>query len=168
MTKTIHFRLKAAYDVAPGQTILRNGENGVEVCVKGERVGKEFVRHYLAPLVPKPGDDAALYYLDPEDEVAVCSGQLRISLGDARDVPVASGCAFVNGRGTYLRLDEHARFHGHKALSYLDMATGDVRSRQEKGITAVHPDWTVVGVDLDGETVPVDVLCAAFADSSVS
>lgn len=168
MTQPIHFRLKAAYDVHPGQLILRTGEAGVEICVKAERKGKDFVRHYLVPLSPLPPEGASLVYLDPEEEVATCAGQLRIILGEAKDVPVASGIVFSNAKGTHLRAEEHSRFHGHKALGYLDMVTGEVRSRQEKGITAVHPDWRVDGVETERGGISLDDLRDAFAASSAS
>ena len=169
MTETIAFSTKSAYDVPPGQIILRTGEaGGAEVCIKAERMGKEFVRHYLVPLSPIPEGGASLVYLDPEDEVATCEGVLRLTLGPAREVPIDLGVAFVNGRGTYLKVDEHRRFHGHKALGYLDLASGDVRSRQEKAVKSIHPAWRLEAVDIDGRTVPIEALREAFAASTAA
>ncbi len=149
MTETIKVVSRPAFAARAGAVLIIQGEDGPAVCMKVERRGLDFVRHYLVPLDPRPADGAGLTYLDPEDEVMTCAGQFRFVLGEAAGGSPGVGDVFTNSRGTFLKVAEHERFEGRKPLAYADLMTGEVRSRQEKAVKAVYPGWWIDGVVLD-------------------
>ena len=126
-------------------TLVRTTLDGVERRgIKVERDGNHFVHHYLAPLDHgEPADGMTLLYLDPEHPVVVLD-DARLDLGPAADPAdgVAVGAVLVNNRGTFLKLLDPIK--GQMSVAFVDLDKGQAVRRQEKAITAVHRDWTLV------------------------
>lgn len=159
MSNGITLQKKYAWEVLAGQIVVCKDDAGTAtICMKVERKGLDFVRHYLVPVSPMPEGGPALEYLDPDDEVQFCEGQFHFALGETSEGGIEAGTVFINARGIYLKVGEHARFEGRKPDAYVDLATGEVRSRQEKKITAIHRDWRIDGVALGEDIIPLDAL----------
>ena len=119
-----------------GGALVRAWIDGQEhVCLKAFRVGKSHVSHFVIPLDPGPHPltNLALVHKDPEDRVELAGNKAKLILspplpaGGLPDV----GQAFINDQGTYLKVrDSDSRV---RPFVYVDLATGEVRVRQEHG-----------------------------------
>ncbi|MEO5335498.1 MAG: hypothetical protein H7841_01195 [Magnetospirillum sp. WYHS-4] len=171
MTHQLVFLSRRAFEVPAGQAAIRPGD-GV-VGMKLRQMAKDFVRHYLLPLEPLPAEGLKLVYLDPEDDLIDCGGPVRLSLGDARP-PAADTrpAVFRNARGTFLAAEQAARAYTmseaqrfYKAECFVDLASCEALSRQDRNISAVFPDWRVEGMGTADGIMPLERVLSAYQKS---
>lgn len=115
------------------------------ICLKAERDGTEYTHHYLVPLAPSRGEGTGLVYVDPDMEIMDGGGRLVISLataesGTAPDV----GDILENPKGAFLKVRE--TYRSQKMFAFIDIATGTVRRRQERGLINVYRNWRIEGL----------------------
>lgn len=103
------------------------------LCMKAERVGKDYVNHFLVPLDPiDDRSQLALVYIDPDDEFVPVDG-VSLALTDGPEmVAPCVGDMFVNPTGSLLKVMDDPR--SQKMYAYVDVATGAVRPRMEREI----------------------------------
>ncbi len=130
----------------PRGTVVRATVDGrVRTGLKAERVGVDFVHHYLAPLDRlDPRDDCFLLYVDPEQPMAILGhpGSLdpeTLELGAACAGRGHAGDMVRNPRGLWLKLCDHIK--DQVSYAFVNVATGDVQRRQERDATAIHDQW---------------------------
>lgn len=151
------------------------------VCLNAVRHGKGFLNHYLVPLDPAGGDPDALplVYIDYNLPLADVSATHALELVPVEGIQARIGQVLENASGRYLKTVEP--YKDAFSLGYVDLDSGEVRRRQERGVTAVY-DWRIVrkaaaepvdesvpdphtGLSLRPMTVadvePVAALCAA-------
>ncbi len=157
---------KKAYQIPSGTTVLHVMDGGVIIGLKAEREGKEYIHHYVVPLDPHPADDMRLVYVDPEDELIECGGPAVFALADGAkpDGRAEVGHIFRNGQGTFLKVIEDPK--SQKMFAFVDIRTGEIRRRQERGVNEVFMDWRIEGMAMDGErTVTFAELREAYSAS---
>lgn len=130
---------RMVYEVAGGR-LVRAVVEGVEtVCLKADRLGRDYTNHYLLPLDPLPGDRRAmaLLYADPEMAVTELGDGLALAAAEepAGTPPAAVGDVAFTGAGRYIKVRDTARTERH--YCYVEIASGDVRHRQDRHTTAV-------------------------------
>ncbi|MCW8952023.1 MAG: hypothetical protein OQJ87_05265 [Rhodospirillales bacterium] len=155
---------KQAFEIPCGQAVVLDREGEQIVCLKTERVGKEYVHHYLVPLHPaaEPGV-LSLVYIDPEDTLTDLGFTVVFETGapDGSDNPVP-GHAFRTEKGTFLKIHEDPL--AQKTFTYLDMETGALCRRQERGLSAVYTSWRACAMSDDG-AIALSVVCEKFGIS---
>ena len=133
--------LRQAHEIGCGAIVIRTTADGQTVCLKLDRIGKEYVHHYLIPLSPRPNVGLELIYIDPEDMLFDCFAILDITYGDkqpGQTIPDA-GHAFENEKGFFIKVLDDPKTQ--KMFGFVDPTTGLVCIRQERKIKAIHPDW---------------------------
>lgn len=132
-----------AYHVPRGHAVRRPGpEHPDTVFIKAERQGTEYIHHYLIQIAPRQADGLAMIYVDPE-EMLIDSGvapRFDCSHGETRDDPDI-GHIFENARGTYLKVIEDPK--SQKMFAFIDIASGEVKRRQERNVKTVYTSWRV-------------------------
>ena len=154
---------RQAYEIGCGALVIRSTDGGHAVCLKLDRIGKEYVHHYLIVLDPMPEGEMALVYVDPEDKLFDCFATLAFDAGEGIDpaaVPLETGSAFENKDGCFIKLKDDPK--AQKMLCYAEPATGLVRIRQERKVTRVHPHWTAKA-KIDDEVIELSDLLKRFA-----
>lgn len=130
---------RQAFEIGGGALVIRSTDDGHAVCLKLDRVGKEYIHHYLLVLDPQPEGDLELVYVDPEEKLFDCFATLDLDLGEAENVEPQPGHAFENKDGQFIMaLDDPKtqKMHG-----FAEPASGLVRIRQNRKVKAVHPNW---------------------------
>jgi len=122
-----------AVQMAAGRLVVADIDGVPTVCLKAERQGRDFLNHYLVPLDPLPAGRGLLRlrYVDPETPVIPCAGRLVCDEPTAMAAEI--GDVVVNGRGRFLKVFDTARTERH--FAYVEMASGEVRMRQERNVT---------------------------------
>jgi hypothetical protein len=144
---------RRAADVPAGTAVARGGA----LFLKAERQGKAFVYHYLVQVAPAAAE-AALLYVDPEDELLALGRRLTFDpAGPAIQEEPAPGDLLVHADGTFLMVRDSAL--SQRLFAFVDAGTGEVRRRRHRGAVAVHRRWHVAAA---GTTV--EALLAAAAD----
>ena len=142
--------IQQAKDAANGHFVLVGLEGTETLCLKGYRVGKEFLTNYLVPLDPLPcaRDHLALVYMDPEEALEDCAAKFAFDLGPAAEGTVAEvGDVLINDKGRFLKVrdaDSHLRH-----FAYMNLDTGEVMRRQERNVSAVHREWNCAATGAD-------------------
>ncbi len=126
-----------AYRIAPGSFVRAEIDGHEAVCLKVERLGRDFVNHYLVPLDPLPGPREALMlrYVDPAEPLAPCDEPLDLLVEPMADAPAAVGTVLRNARGLFLKV--HDTPNTGRSFAYVELATGMVAGRQERGVAGV-------------------------------
>ncbi|MDP2877000.1 MAG: hypothetical protein Q8O00_12510 [Holophaga sp.] len=132
-------------DVEGGSLVGAWLDGREHICLKAFRLGKSHTSHFLIPLdpAPHPLTKLTLIHKDPEERVTRMDKQVRLSLSEAMPAVGAPdvGQAFINDRGTFLKVhDSDSRI---RPFAYIDLATGEVRARQEQG----HLDFVLWEVE---------------------
>lgn len=171
MTQALCFQLRQAHAIPPGQVVVRPSDGCVGMKV--QQIAKDFVRHYFLPLEPLGAEGLKLAYLDPEDELADCGGPVRFSLGQSQGPGAGErGAVFRNGRATFLAaqqadreytMSEAQRFY--KSELFVDLASREVYSRQDRNVVEVFPGWKVEGMAGANGIVPLADIGAAYQKS---
>ncbi|MGB0747582.1 MAG: hypothetical protein ACPGO3_02460 [Magnetospiraceae bacterium] len=139
--------LTPAWEVTTGTLVQWEDGGHHMIALKTHRVGKEYVHHYLVPLLPRPALPA-LVYVDPDDMLSALMFQFRAEPGPSRDAPATPGDLFTTRQGTFLKVIEDPK--SQKAFAFIDIATCHMFRRRERGVTAVHGDWTALAEGADG------------------
>lgn len=160
----------------PGQlVILRAGDlptplPGVApetelVCLNAVRQGKGFLNHYLVPLDPLPGrrEDLSLLYVDYNLPLREAGDTWTLELVPVDTADAAIGQVVENASGRFLKTSE--AYKDAFSLAYVDIVTGQVRRRQDRGQTAVY-DWRLERRATTSETMPAPVAAAPDPDAA--
>ena len=136
---------REASAITPGHVVLYRPEGGEPVaCLKAEREGKEYIHHYLVQLDPVPEDGYCLIYVDPEQVLTVCAEKAEFTLNDpvALDAINRSDLGYIieTAAGVFLKVSEDPKMQ--KFCGYVDIRTGEVKRRQERGVVGFYPRWT--------------------------
>lgn len=131
---------RQAHEIGCGALVIRSTEDGHAVCLKLDRIGKEYIHHYVLVLDPKPQGDMELVYVDPEERLFDCFATLDFDMGNAADAEPEAGHAFENKDGRFIKVKDDPK--AQKMFSFVEPSTGLVRIRQERHVKSVHPDWT--------------------------
>ena len=130
---------RPAHEIGCGAVVIRSTDDGHTVCLKLDRIGKEYIHHYVIELDPRPEGEMELVYVDPEDHLFDCFATLDLDLGEAQDGAPEVGHAFENKDGHFIKVLEDPK--SQKMFGFVEPATGLVRLRQERKLKCVHPDW---------------------------
>lgn len=135
---------KKAYEIPCGNAVIVDADGSAVLCMKAERMGKEYVHHYAVPLHPRPTPATALIYLDPEDEIVDCATGLTFTVRDADEAAAPDvGDVFRSDKGTFMKIHEDPK--SQKMYAYLNLETGEVMRRQERRLEAVYREWSANG-----------------------
>lgn len=145
---------RKANEVPCGNAVIlfRNGE--ATICLKAEREGKEYIHHYLVTLDPLRDEVPELVYIDPEDKVIDCGGAFSFSMTEGGEGGLTAsekadiGDIFKNDNGLFMKLEEDPK--SQKMFAFIDIVTGVMKPRQERGVSAVYQEWRVIGLGEDG------------------
>ena len=132
---------RQAHEIGPGAIVIRSTEDGHAVCLKLNRIGKEYIQHYVIVLDPHPEGDMELLYIDPEEKLFDCFATLEVKLGDAagdEDKPDV-GHAFENKDGHFVKVLDDPK--AQKLFGFVELNSGLVKARQERKVKTVHKDW---------------------------
>jgi len=130
---------RQAHEIGCGALVIRSTEDGHAVCMKLDRIGKEYIHHYVVVLDPNPQGKMELVYVDPEEKLFDCFATLDLEMGEACDAAPEVGHAFENKDGHFIKVLDDPK--AQKLFSFVEPATGLVRIRQERKLKSVHPDW---------------------------
>lgn len=122
---------RPAYEINAGQWVIAELDGIRTLCLKAERVGKDHVNHFLVPLEPR-GDrrQLRLHYLDPEQPLHPTDGyHLSFTPQDGTDIE--PGCALSVDGTIWLKLLDLPS--SQRLYCYVDMASGQIRPRMERG-----------------------------------
>lgn len=151
---------RQAHEIGCGALVIRSTEDGHAVCLKLDRIGKEYIHHYVVVLDPKPQGDLELVYVDPEEKLFDCFATMDLEPGEARDCSLDAGHLFENKDGHFIKVLDDPK--SQKMLGYVEAATGLVRIRQERSVKGVHPDWKA-RAKLKDEVIELSQLLERFA-----
>ena len=144
MSEPGRFPLRPAFEIPPGHAVLVGAGPGV-LGLKGQRRAKKYVQDYVVALAPAPEGGHRLDFVDPETELADCGAPLRFVPG-----PETIGETGVRPRpGELVRTeaglclavwetDGPSRF-----VSFIDVASGEVRRLRKDALGAIHRAWRV-------------------------
>jgi len=152
---------RQAHEIGCGAIVIRSTDDGHAVCLKLDRIGKEYIHHYLIVLDPKPAGNLELVYVDPEEKLFDCFATFEFEPGAAVDVEPEPGHAFENKDGHFIKVLDDPKTQ--KLFGFVEPATGLVRIRQERKLKSVHPDWTAKAKIKD-EVLELADLLKRFAD----
>ena len=149
-----------AMNVKPGNVVILETAHGPAAFIKAERIGKEYIHHYAVQIFPRVLDSLGMVYLDPEDKVFDTALAAGFELGSAiNDAPPSSGHVFENAKGHFIKVDDDPK--SQKMFGFIELTTGIVGRRQERGITAVYTEWCALCVD-DGKNISLDDVITRF------
>jgi hypothetical protein len=155
---------KKAHQIPSGTTVLHVVDGDTVLGLKAEREGKEYVHHYMVPLDPHPAQDMRLVYLDPEDDLIACGGAAVFALAEGVEPAgwADVGHIFQNSEGIFLKVIEDPK--SLKMYAFVDIRTGEIRRRQERGVNTVFMQWRAEGMDGgDARTVTFAQLREAYS-----
>lgn len=131
---------RQAHEIGCGAVVIRSTEDGHTVCLKLDRIGKEYIHHYVVVLDPHPKGEMELVYVDPEEQLFDCFATLELEIGDAAGDAPDVGDIFENKDGHFIKVLDDPKTQ--KMFGFVDPATGLVRVRQERKLKSVHPNWS--------------------------
>lgn len=131
-----------AHEVAGGALVRHQGKT----WLKAQRDSKDYVNHYLVPA--RAVADLALVYIDPETELEILAGAVRaeglVSRVAGQKAQPGDILAPEPGRHVIKALD--VKKDGQRHLAYVDIESGEIRPRQERGAAAVYSGWSLSGI----------------------
>ncbi len=157
MKNAITLKRRKAFEVRRGNAVIFTGGGGGEamVCLKTERQGKDYIHHYLVVMDPTPADGFGMIYIDPEEELTDCSATFTYAMtegvarGYTRSERADVGDLLRNAGGLFLKVADDPK--SQKMFAFIDIHSGAVMSRQERGVVAVFQDWRVRGLGTGGK-----------------
>jgi len=151
---------RPAHEIGCGAIVIRGTEDGHTVCLKLDRIGKEYIHHYVIELDPRAEGEMKLVYVDPDDNLFDCFATLDLDLGPATDGTPEVGHAFENKDGHFIKVMDDPK--SQKMFGFVEPATGLVRLRQERKLKCVHKDW-IARAQLKDEVLELAHLLERFA-----
>lgn len=113
------------------------------IGMKTIRHGKGFIAHYLVPLdVNARPEDLMLIAVDTDTPMTPTGADLRLELKPVEGTTAGCGQILENASGRFLKVRE--AYKDAFSLGYVEITAGDIRRRQDRGITAVY-NWTITG-----------------------
>ncbi|MBF0248312.1 MAG: hypothetical protein HQL36_09630, partial [Alphaproteobacteria bacterium] len=154
---------RPAFEIGGGSVVIRSSADGHVVCLKLDRMGKEYVHHYVIELDPRPTGHMELLYVDPDEELFDCFATIEMDYGHANgaDEAVEAGHAFENKDGHFIKVMDDPKTQ--KMFGFVEPSSGQVRIRQERKLKGVHKDWTA-RARIKDEIVELADLLKRFAD----
>ena len=152
---------RQAHEIGCGALVIRSTGDGHTVCMKLDRIGKEYIHHYVIELDPRPAGEMELVYVDPEEKLFDCFATLDVEPGEATECTLEAGHLFENKDGHFIKVLDDPK--SQKMLGYVETATGLVRIRQERKLKAVHPNWQA-RAKLKEEVLELAELLQRFAE----
>lgn len=143
-----------AHRIQPGSFVRADIDGREVICLKVERLGRDFVNHYIVPMdpLPYPREDLALHYIDPAEPLPLCEEPLELRLEAAEAERAEVGAVVLNPRGHYLKVRDTASTG--RTFAYVELASGMVLGRQERSMTGVLRWRLVRGEELAREDGP--------------
>lgn len=163
MSETPAFPQRPAFEIAPGNAVLRTDTAGRTVLgVKVQRRGRNYVQDYVIDLVPAAEPEIRLDFVDPEVELTDCGAPLRFETGPDADPalgwsPPVPGDLVRAGDGLFLAVREYAP--PHRFVSFVNLETGNLRRLRAGAMTARFADWQVTGLG-GNDPLPLEELMA--------
>ena len=151
---------RPASEIGCGAIVIRSTQDGHTVCLKLDRIGKEYIHHYVIELDPRSDDDMKLVYVDPDDNLFDCFATLDLELGEPTEGAPEVGHAFENKDGHFIKVMDDPK--SQKMFGFVEPATGLVRLRQERKLKCVHKDWVARAL-LKNEVLELAHLLERFA-----
>ncbi|MCP5367258.1 MAG: hypothetical protein H6907_20700 [Hyphomicrobiales bacterium] len=150
-----------AGSVACGNAVVVERDGEFLICLKAERAGKEYVHHYAVPVDPGRAGELGMIYLDPEDALLDCGHPPCFALDAGESCPAEPGHIFENARGAFLKVVEDPK--SQKMFAYVELSSGQLIRRQERGVAAVYRAWRITGLGRDG-AITLEQVHGALAD----
>jgi len=150
MNETLILQRRKAFEIQRGNAVIHVEDGDALVCLKAEREGKEYVHHYLVVLDPAPEAGHGMIYIDPDDEVVDCGYVFAYEMteGEMRGATAAEradvGDVFQNAAGLFLKVTEDPK--SQKMFAFVNIHSGEVMRRQERGVTKVFQEWRTTGL----------------------
>ncbi|CCQ72054.1 hypothetical protein [Magnetospira sp. QH-2] len=141
MMSTAPIQRRAA-EVTPGTLVQREADG--PIFMKAERIGTDYIHHYLVQLHPRPAAEAdrRIHYLDPDDLLLDLDQKPVLDPGpEGAEKTVQCGDLFTTAKGTFFKLIEDPK--SQKMFAYVEAASGGFARRQERDVQAVHADWAL-------------------------
>ncbi|MBF0268125.1 MAG: hypothetical protein HQL44_06005 [Alphaproteobacteria bacterium] len=129
-----------AHDM-PGGRLVRHQDR---LWLKAWRDSKDYVNHYLVAAMASPG--LTLAYIDPETELEPMgeAPQFVQTQPRSKGEQMQPGDALVLESGKRFIKVLDIKKDGQRHLAYVDIETGEIRPRQERGEAAVFSDWSLI------------------------
>ena len=164
MKNGITLKRRKAFEVRRGNAVIFAADGEVMICLKTERQGKDYIHHYLVVMDPAPTGPRGIIYIDPEEELTDCGATFTYAMsegverGDTRSERAAVGDIFRNSGGLFLKVTDDPK--SQKMFAFINIHSGAVMGRQERGVLAVFQEWRVSGLGVEGDegTLSLDEL----------
>lgn len=129
-----------AFEIGGGSLVRHLGR----LWLKAQRSSKDYVNHYLVPA--KAEAELLLIYIDPETELELAATKARPDrLAPSPNPEAASpGDLLRVSDGRYLVKAIDVKKDGQRHLAYVELATGEVRPRQERGAPEIFSAWELI------------------------
>lgn len=123
---------RPAHDIAAGTVVTASLDGAVVLCLKVERIARDYINHYLVPLDPVTDRRRlALVYIDPDHALVAVEGARVVVEDDPDGSPFPeTGDAFAGPTGPVIKLLDDPR--AQKLHAYVDLTSGQVRPRLER------------------------------------
>lgn len=126
-----------AHAVPSGSLVRHQGRE----WLKAERDSKDYVNHYLVGVQAEP--DLTLLYIDPDIELEILAPSVRpeglAARAEGQEPCFGDLLATETGRHFIKALD--IKKDGQRHLAYVDIQSGEIRPRQERGRLSVFSAW---------------------------
>lgn len=128
-----------AHEVPGGSLVRHLGKE----WLKAERDSKDYVNHYLVGVRAEP--DLTLLYIDPDIDLEILAPSVRPEALAARAEGQEScfGDLLATDAGRHFIKALDIKKDGQRHLAYVDIQSGEIRPRQERGSLTVYSAWTL-------------------------
>ena len=137
---------RMAYETPCGHAVKRPGKMDPEnLYMKVEREGADYIHHYLVQISPLKSISLAMIYIDPEETLIDKGGIPTFELlsSEAHQKPQV-GHIFESDNGTFLKVIEDPK--SLKMYAFINIASGEVKRRQERNINIVYDTWQITKI----------------------
>jgi hypothetical protein len=137
---------RMACEIPCGHAVNRPGNmDPGNIYMKVERKGADYIHHYLVQMSPLKSISLAIIYIDPEvtliDKGVIPTFELLSS--EAHQKPQI-GHIFESHNGTFLKVAEDPK--SLKMYAFINIASGEVKRRQERNINTVYDTWQITKI----------------------
>ncbi len=151
---------RKTHEIDRGAVVIHTGAAGRSVCLKLDRIGYDFLHHYVIALDSTSREAMELVYVDPEEMLFDCFATLELELGAAQQGVPDVGHMFANAKGHFLKVKDSPKTQ--KMFGFIDLDSAMVRLRQERNLKSIHPEWRA-RARLGEEIVNLEDLLKRFA-----
>ena len=115
------------------------------IYMKVERKGADYIHHYLVQISPLKSISLAMIYIDPEttliDRGVIPTFEFLSSKVCQKP---QIGHIFKSDNGTFLKVTEDPK--SQKMYAFINIASGEVKRRQERKINTVYDTWQITKI----------------------